>query len=351
MVTIREIAEISGVSKSTVSRVLNNTGYVSQPVRDKVKAVIKKYSYSPSAVAVNLSKRETNVIGVIVPELDNTFFGEVLKGITEIGDQKGYSIICADTANNAEKENRALKMLEQQRVRGLIITPAQEYSNPEDVKRLKECFERLGVPIVVVDRHFEKIHLDGVYYENYDSGYMAAQELIKADNKNLGIITGDLGLRIARDRFKGFCNAVIDAGLEINEQFIYKGDFSINTSYVLSKDIFSNAVLPDGIVTSNNLTSLGFLKAAREYGATIGKDIAVIGIDNIELLDILGYNFSCVTRDTCEMGRVAMRLLSARMENEITQLTKLTIPCQLILKGSERRLPLKTLHCTEPIPR
>jgi LacI family transcriptional regulator len=338
MITIDEIAKLSGVSKSTVSRVLNNNGYVSISVRKRVEKIICENNYSPSAVAVNLSRRETNAIGVVIPELDNTFFGEVLKGITEVSDQKDYSIICCDTANSAEKEGRALRMLEQQRVRGLIITPAQEYSNADDIKRLQACFSRLNIPIVVVDRHLEKIHLDGVYYENFKSGFLAASELIKAGNKRLGIITGDLSLRIARERYQGFSQAMADFNLEIDENLVLKGDFGINTAYNLAKGMFKSGSFPEGIVTCNNRTSLGFIKAARECNVKIGRDIAMIGIDGIQTLDILGYNFSCVTRDTYEMGRSAMRLLSARIENEITQLTTLTIPCRLVLKGSEYRI-------------
>lgn len=341
MITIREVAEIAGVSKSTVSRVLNDNGYVSESTRKKVEEVISRCNYSPSAVAVNLSKRGTNTIGVLIPEFDNTFFGEILKGITEISDQKDLSIICCDTANDVMKEDRALLILEQQRVRGLIITPAREYSAPEDVTRLRERFNRLRIPIVVVDRHLEKIRLDGVFYENFESGYIAASELIKAGNRKLGIITGDLRLRIARDRYHGFLHAIEDAQLELNRQFILEGDFSVDTAYKLARQMFESGTMPEGIVTCNTFTSLAFLKAARECDVGIGKDIAVIGIDHIQVVDILGYNFSCVTRDVHEMGRVAMRMLCDRIENETAQRTIHMIPCKLVLKGSERRIPLR----------
>ena len=125
MLTIKEIAELAGVSKSTVSRVLNNNGYVGEETRQRIEKVIKEQNYTPSAAAVSLSKQETNTIGVIIPEIDNAFFGEIIKGITEIADQQDFSIICCDTQNKAEKELRALKMLEQQRVRGILFTPAR----------------------------------------------------------------------------------------------------------------------------------------------------------------------------------------------------------------------------------
>jgi len=337
MITIQEIAALAGVSKSTVSRVLNKSGYVSQSVRSRVEQIITENNYSPSAMAVNLSRRETKTIGVLIPELDNVFFGEILKGITEVAEEGGFSVICCDTADSAIKEDRVLHSLAQQRVRGLIIAPAQEYTDPKDVKRLETCFSRLDVPIVVVDRHLDKMQLDGVYYENYESGYLAASELIKAGNRRLGIITGNLQLRIARDRYQGFRQAVLDAGLELDENFILKGDFGVSTAYRLTKEMLERGAIPEGIVTSNNRTSLGFLKAVREHKIKIGTDIAVIGIDNIDVLDMLGFDFSCVMRDVHEMGRLAAGQLFDRIENKSLPIKVHTVPCQLVLKGTERR--------------
>ena len=337
MITIYEVARLAGVSKSTVSRVLNSSGYVSESVRNRVEKVIRENNYTPSAAAVSLSRRETNAIGVVIPQFDNTFFGEVLKGISEISDANDYTIICCDTASDIYKEERALTMLQQQRVCGLIVAPVHDRPNIEDSNRLLECFKGLGIPIVIVDRYLDHIELDGVYYENFQSGYIAASELIKAGNKSIGVITGDLRLRIARDRYRGVEQAVKDAGLELNPSFVLNGDFGIKTAYELSHELLKSGVYPDAIITCNNRTSLGFLKAVREYNMEIGKDIAVIGIDRIEVLDILDYKFSCVGRDTHEMGRTAMRLLCERIENESAHRTVHMIPCILDLKGSEKK--------------
>ncbi|MCL2425265.1 MAG: LacI family transcriptional regulator [Oscillospiraceae bacterium] len=337
MITIKEVALLAGVSKSTVSRVLNKNDNVSKAAREKVEKVIFEQNYSPSAFAVNLSKRKSSAIGATIPELDNSFFGEIMKGISEVAEEREFSVFCFDTSNSAHREDRALQMLKHQRVSGLIITPTSERTEEEDARRFRDSLNNLGVPIVVVDRHIDGIALDGVYYENEKSGYVATSELIKAGNRKLAIITGDVQLRIARDRFQGFKQAVADAGLELDEKFILKGDFSIDTAYRLTKEMLESGDIPDGIVTSNNRTSMGFLKAVREKGLKIGKDIAVIGIDSIDILDILDYKFSCVARDSCEMGRVAMRLILDRIENGTSQQIVHHVPCELILKGSERK--------------
>ena len=335
MKSIQEIATLAGVAKSTVSRVLNNSGYVSSEARKKVEQVVKETGYAPSVVARSLSKGETRSIGVVIPEMGNSFFGEVLSGISEVCDQLDWSLICCDTANSIQKEERALRALSQQRVRGLIFTLACERSAEERIK-LETQLNALEAPVVLLDRHLDESRWGGVFYENEESGYLAAKELIAAGNRRLGIITGDLCLQLARERFQGFLRALDEAGLEAEEQFILKGDFTVETAYALTKGMLASGKLPDAIVTSNNTTSLGFLKALREYEKRIGQDIAIIGIDHVDVLDILDYNFSCVTRDVNETGRVAMRLLQALVEGNTTDRTIQTIPCILKLKGSER---------------
>ncbi|MDO5408087.1 MAG: LacI family DNA-binding transcriptional regulator [Eubacteriales bacterium] len=336
MLTIKEVAELAGVSKSTVSRVLNNNGYVNEETRRRIEKVIQEYGYRPSAAAVTLSKKEGSTIGVIIPEIDNTFFGEVLKGINEVADRNDFSIICCDTQNNGEKELKALAALEQQRVRGVIITPAMGYGDRESVEKLKEALARLDVPVVVVDRDFDYSQWDTVYYQNYESGFIATESLIRAGNRTIGIIQGDMQLKIARERYRGYEDAMMANGLEIPTEFVLKGDFSQEKAYELTCAMVEGGVLPDAMVTCNNRTSLGFIKAMIEHGLAIGKDIAVVGIDHLPVLDVLGFHFSCVSRDTIEMGRMGMKLLMERMKSAEKQRAIWVAPCKLELKGSEK---------------
>lgn len=337
MLTIKEVAELAGVSKSTVSRVLNSNDYVSSETRQKIEKIIREHQYKPSAAAVSLSKQESSTIGVVIPEIDNTFFGEVLKGITEIADEKDFSLICCDTQNSGEKELRALGTLEQQRVRGVIITPAMGYVSLEAVEKIKAALSKLNVPVVVVDRDFDYSQWDTVYFQNYESGYIATENLIKAGNRRIGVILGDMQLKIGRERYRGFKDAMIAHNMEILNKDVLKGDFTVDTAYRLTKQMIASGDLPDAMVTTNNLTSIGFIKAMVERGMAIGKDIAVIGIDHIPMLDVLGYHFSYVSRDTEEMGRMAMELLLQRMEKPNSQRNIWVVPCKLELKGSEMK--------------
>ena len=200
MPTISDVAKKAHVSTATVSRVLNG-GRVSRETREIVERVIEELGYTPAASAVGLAKGGSSAVGVVVPEIDNVFYGDVLQGITEVAEELGLPLIFFDTRNNAESEAKALKTLAKYWVRGAIIAPAADYSEEADNSLLREMISKLGIPVVIVDREFENMSCDGVFYENYGSSYCAARELIKAGNRKLGVITGNLGHKIARDRY------------------------------------------------------------------------------------------------------------------------------------------------------
>lgn len=315
---------------------LNNSGYVSNETRKRVEYVINKHEYLPSATARSLSKKDTNTIGVIIPEADNSFFGEILKGISEVVDQNDMTLIFCDTDNNMEKQEKALKMLRGQRVKGLILTPVNDYSDDESANTLRKQLDSLMVPVVLLDRQVEHSHWDGVYFENFKGAYAGTEVLIKEGHKNIGIITGDLNLKIGRDRYRGFLQAMEDYEIPILKEYVLEGNFSEEKAYELTEKCIENNTMPEAMLTCNNRTTLGFIRALREHKITIGEDIAAIGIDRIKLLDNLGYNFSYVERDTIEMGRTAMYKLLDRFKNPNKKREVLNMPFKLTLKGSEK---------------
>lgn len=337
MVTIKQVADLAGVSKATVSRVMNNSGYVSPRTREKIENIVKEYNYTPSASAVNLSRQETNTIGVVVPEIGNVFYADIVHGITEVADQMNLSLVFANTSNSPEQEEKAIRMFHQQRVRGIILGPSVDYANSREGAMLLEQLKALDVPIVIVDRAFDGMEWDAVLYENYQSSYRAAQELYEAGNKRLAILTGDLSLQIGRERFNGFLKGAKSVGLTILEKDILRGNFRMEQAYRLSMQLLTRGDLPDAIYCCNNLSTLGFLKAANECGIKIGRDIALIGNDRIEVVDLLGIGVSWVCRDNREMGSIAMKMLDERIRDPHKCKTISVVPYYLELNGSEKK--------------
>lgn len=146
--TIMDIAREAGVSKATVSRVINNSGAVSPRTKERVLEIIKENKFSPSATARNLSKGTSSAIGFVVPEIDNPFFGEILRGVTEITDKNNLTLICCNTDDEREKDRRALDLFKENRVRGILYTPAVDYTDKKDRKNLIRTFDEINVPVI-----------------------------------------------------------------------------------------------------------------------------------------------------------------------------------------------------------
>lgn len=327
MVTIGQIAKMAGVSKSTVSRVLNSSGYVRKETRDKIEKLIEEYHYSPLMAAKNLSRQETNTIGIIIPEWDNTFFVEVLAGITEILDENKMTMILSNTSNNSEKEREALCMMETQRVKGVIFTPATGYTDKQSSRNIRLQLQKLKIPVVLVDREIENVQWDGVFYENFRSTYLAVERLIEKGCSEIGIITGDMDLKHARERYRGYVQALEDHNLPLIQEYVYQGNYTLDGAYQITCDMFASGKWPQGLVLCNNETTLGFLKGMTESGKKLEQDIQIVGIDHIPVLDLVGYRYDCITRDAKAMGRMAMQLLIERFQNPKRERKNYWVPC------------------------
>lgn len=335
--TIKDIAKEAGVSKSTVSRVLNGTGYVREETKRKVEEVIKRYHYTPSSIARNLSRKESNTIGVLIQEVGNPFFAELLEGITEVLDENNLTMFLCDTDNDVRKQDHALEVMKEQRVKGLILNSTNDFRNAEEISLLKKQLKAIGTPTVLLDRQLEKALWDGVYFENYQAAYAATKALIEAGNRRIGVIHGVLSTKHGYDRFEGFLQAMKDYDLPVRPEDIWNGNFSKKGGYIATKKAIEEGRMPEALLLSNNLISLGFLKAISEQGLMIGRDVATIGIDEIDILEEIHYPFSYVGRDVIEMGRLAAHKLLERIENPQKPRDITILPYQLCLRGSERR--------------
>ena len=189
----------------------------------------------------------------------------------------------------------------------------------------------------MLDRDIDGISLDKVVYDNFGSAFAATEALIKAGNKTIGIITGDLNLKHARGRYEGYLEAMKQYNIPVIEKYVLHGDFMADTAYSLAWKMYEQRDIPDGIISCNNRTTLGFLRATRERKMKLGREIAFVGIDHIDVLDIIDYKYSHVTRDTVEMGRATMQLLMDRIKNPLKMNTVQIVPYKLVLKGTELR--------------
>lgn len=336
--TIKDIARLAQVSTATVSRALNDTGYVGVTTKEKIKGIAKELNYVPNVMARNLSKSESNAIAVVVPEITNPFFGEVVKGINAVADKNDLSILLYSTGEEVRKELRCLQLLKELRVKGLILVSSceDEHFNSEYLKALQD----LGIPIVLMDRDVKYSNFDAVFFDDIQGAFMGVDALIKAGHKKIAALCGPTVMRPGRDRLRGYKKAFFMNNIDLDESYIYFGEHNLESGFKETKQILQMREPPTAIFATNNMVCLGCMQALCDLGLKIPQDIALVGFDQIEVFDILNLNISVVYKDSEEMGRTAMNLLLKKIVNKAEALhtQRIILPTEIRLKGSERLL-------------
>ncbi len=333
-ITIHDIAAKAGVSHTTVSRVINKSENVSYATKKKVETAITELNYVPNAYARGLSSNKTDVIGLVVPEIRNPFFGEIIQGVTSIADENGLNVLLFNTDESVIKEQRALRILQEHRIRGLIITPATGHESYD--KSYVESFAKMKVPIVLVDRNIMNSNFDGIYYDDMQGINEATTLLLQEGHRDIIILGGNPKLNLAQNRVAGYIHAFKAFDIPLIDSNICYGDFTRECAYEQTLDVLSRAKRPTAIVSTNNMLTLGCLKALFTNKLRIPDDMAFVGYDKIELLDVIQSNITIVERQEYEYGQNAMHLLLRRIENPKMAQQKIIMSPTLIKRGSEK---------------
>lgn len=336
---IKELAKEIGVSSATISRVINNSGYVSEKTREKVMLAVKEYDYVPNAIARSLSTKDSRSIGVIIPDIENEFFSGIISGISQIADENGYNIHFMSSNEDTKKEHYFLETVERQRLAGVIIAPVSE--NDSVTRKKLQKMHAGGIPVILVDRDIKGAEFDGVFVDNLSGAYDGVKALIDAGHTRIAIITGPETSKPGRERLKGYLNALVDAGIEVRPEYMISGDFKTEKAYRCAEQLLKLENPPTAIFTSNNLTTIGCLKYFTENKLRMGKQISLVGFDDIEILKLIAYKVSVVSRDAKEQGMEAMKLMLERLQDKDIQRgqVKLNVPYQVILRGTEKIKP------------
>jgi len=337
-ITIKDIAREADCSMSTVSRVINKSGYVGADTRKRVESVIKKLNYVPSAMASQLSSGRNSIIGVIIPEIDNPFFSGIIRGINKASHQKGYNVILCDSEEDLLQEEALIMTLKRQRISGLLITSAlKEY---QDSVRYTDMLNRLDVPVVLIDREIHGSEFDYVCFDDEKAIYDVTMLLIRNGHRHIEMLAGNPNLVLGQNRANGYRKAFYYSQLEFRSEWMHYSLFTKEAGYKAMAEILSRPrnEWPSAIVTNNNMLTLGALRAIFEGGLSIPEDIAIAGYDRIEVLEYLRMNISLAEKDTFAMGLTAAELLLKRIDSGGSSTSppqKITMLPKLIARGSE----------------
>lgn len=332
-VTIKEIAYELGLSQMSVSRALNNQPKVSEKTRKKVLKTAQKLGYTPNHIAKSLVLKKTYTLGIIIPEIANTFYSEVLRGVEEITSKLGYEYMLTHSSEDVEKEIRAIKTLERKRVDGMLFSIAQAATNYETYRSLL----KKGYPVVFFDRIVGgSIDASSVSIDDENSAKNITEHLIKHGYKNIAHLYGSKRLSIGRGRYKGFISALEESGLTIREELIVKSGFHVQGGYYAMQQILSlsSKKLPRAVVAVNNLSAFGAIRAIKEHGLKIPEDIAIVGFWDDVTTELIDPPLTTVNQPAYEMGKCAAKLLLKQIDEGAKESESVILDTEIIIRRS-----------------
>ena len=329
---IKEIAQMAGVSTATVSRVLNGSGSVKEETQRRILQIIEDGNYVPSAAARSLSRGNTvKNIGLMITDISNPFFSELAKGVLGAADELGYTVSVFETDEDLESERRMLHAVKELGVCALLMTPVADY----DVKN-HNLVTNLNIPVVMVDREIENAGFDGVFSDDYKGTFDAIEALIKIGHTKIAQVAGPQTNRPGRMRLQGYLDAMKKYNLPVEEKYIAQGNFRVDGGYHATKILMERDDPPTAIFSANCLMTLGVLKYLKEHDLKWGKDVSLIGYDDIEYFQYIDSEISAVSRPVIDMGYEAMRILNRRITESSEVKRVITLGTKLVLRGSEK---------------
>jgi DNA-binding LacI/PurR family transcriptional regulator len=318
MASMKDVAKKAGVSISTVSHVLNGTKYVSDEIKRKVNVTVKELGYEVDAVARSMKSSQTMKIGIITDDMCGLFYPYIIKAICEVAEKSGYSTIICDTSSNIEKEKKSFRDLVSSRVDGIIISSSipNEFVR-EYARELKTMVsqKKKQIALVSIERDFSEFGIDSIYTNMEDGGKKATQYLIDLGCKTIGHITGPIVASVAQDRIHGYEKALLDNGMQINEDLISFGDYSHLSGYIRMKELLQRVPHLDGVFVANDQMAIGACISLKELGKSIPNDIKVIGFDDVFVSSIVEPPLSTIHIKKKHLGREAINALLEQIEN------------------------------------
>ncbi len=300
-VTLKDIAEKTGVSYATVSRALNNRPEVHAETRVKIFEAARELGYRPHAAARSLVTRRSGALALIIPDITNPFFPEVARGVEEAASRAGYHVFLCNTDWDGQKELSFLELLETKRADGLILASAQD--DGTTVQR----FARVGLPLVVLNNLFQEPECHQVVVDNAAGGRLAARHLLGLGHRRIAFIGGHGQAKSTADRMEGYGAALREEGLDPAAGLIRLGSFKWESGEQSAKELFQLKERPTAIFAANDLLALGVLQAAEDAGLNVPADLAVVGFDDIAFAAYPGVQLTTVAQPKYQLGQMAAK--------------------------------------------
>jgi LacI family transcriptional regulator len=334
MATIVEVAKRADVSIATVSNVIRGTRRVSPKLTERVQAAIHDLNYSPNEIARSLKVRQTRMLAMVLPDITNPFFPEIIRGAEDTAFERGYFLMTANTDEQIGRERRIVAALRSYRVDGVLLASA----SGTDTSHLKSTIAA-GVALVCLDRTVPGVKTDAVLLDNVRGARECVRHMIQKGHRRIAIITGSLDLQTGRERLRGYEEALREADIPAEKGRILEGDFRHESGYRLGKQIAAEkknrTPRPTAVFVCNGVMTLGVLKAFEELNIRCPQDIALATFDDLAVDSPFHPHLTTVVQPSYEMGARAAGILIDRIEGRISkEPTTVRVAPTLIIRES-----------------
>ncbi|MDF2520036.1 MAG: transcriptional regulator [Clostridia bacterium] len=328
-VTIKDIARLSGVSIATVSKIINGKDSdIGKPTIERVKRIIEEQNYTPNIVARSMVTKKTKTIGLVIPDVRNPFFTDLVRGAEDVANERGYSLLFCNTDDDLKKEIKYINNLIEKQVDGIALAGAavRDQSLEENID--------IKVPIVSLDRNVYFKGVEGkIEVDNFTGAYDAVTHLIKSGHKRIMFLSGQLNIKLSKDRLEGYKRALADNNIEYYENLVVVGKYTSEFGYESMKN-----TTPDKAVTAifcgNDLIAIGAMNALKEKNIRIPEDISIVGFDDIYISSLVTPALTTVRQPSYEIGYQAVEMLIDIMESKKEASQKREIKAELKVRES-----------------
>ena len=328
MPTIQDVAKRAGVAPITVSRVINNSGYASEETRARVEAAVAELGYVPNRLARGLRSKQTQTLGLVLTDITNPFWTTVARGVEDAAEAEGFSVILCNTDESEAKQEAYLRVLLQKQVDGFILAPAR--SSAAAVTMI----HKQNVPVVVIDRRVP-VDVDTVRCDSEGGAYRLTQHLLDLGHRHIAILSGSPEVSTAEDRVAGYKQALTDAGLPVDETYVFHREFTQTAGAEMTQQAMSLTPRPTAIFAVNNFIAIGALKALQEMGLRVPEDVALVAFDDLPQALVIDPFLTVASQPAYEMGRRATEVLLQRLAGEAEEgYQHIVLPTTLIVRQS-----------------
>ncbi|MBM7646633.1 LacI family transcriptional regulator [Scopulibacillus daqui] len=324
--TIYDVAEKAGVSIATVSKVINNTGKISDKTKQKVLKIMEEINYQPSVVASALTGKQTNTIGFLIPDIANPFHAEMARSVEDRGHELGFSVVMCNTDGNLDKEAQYLEWLQRKRVDGIILGSAAQNN-----AIIKELIKQ-EIPAALIATDMPSLSVNAVLVDDFLGGYQAISHLTSLGHTDIAFLAGNLNNVMEKERLRGYKQALQEAGAAFDRKNLLTNNFSFDDAKRSMKKLIESGRRPTAVFAFNDLLAIGAIHGAKEAGLKIPDDLSVIGFDNTLLAAVNDPPLTTIAQPIQDMGRTVTDLLVKEIKGGNTVKQRVVLLPELVVR-------------------